>query len=569
MVTPEFAGKDGFFGRRRGDGIYTSHANEEFNLKDYLNILRRRKGAVILFFLVTVIAVTVYSFTATPVYRATATLLIDMESPNVLTATGTVTLDTQSYYSYKEYYQSQQEMLTSLGILRAVYNEFSLGSTKDYAESKEPLKDFAKTVKVESVRDTRLLKLHVDNKDPELAAKIANRIAQVYVKRNLYYVSRNELMNLLKNEYLKLEARLVEYSKTYKWKHPKMIRLKQEMAEMSKRIDGVKKLSFKADIAPEELEGYDKYMVEGFKANNVSIQDAADTPLVPIRPKKRLDVLLATIVGLFGGIGLAFFFEYMDDTIKESEHVGRMTAWPLLGNVPIIGMGSKISELEKDVFVHTKPQEPAAEAYRSIRTSVLFSATDEHPLKAIVLTSPGPQEGKTTTLCNLGIAMAQNQKKVLLVDADMRKSRLHDVFKKENDKGLSTFLSSQAGFESLIRKTDIENISVVTSGPHPPNPSELISSHKMKDFIELVRKKFDFILFDTPPVAMLTDAVILSGFADGIIMVVQSGKTSKKALSRVHQVLKDAKVRVVGTVFNMISIASSHYYYYSYYGKRK
>ena len=198
---------------------------QDLHIKDYIEVLYRRGGIAILFFMVVVLLVTVGSFLLEPVYRATVTILIDMESPNVLTATGMVALESQNYYSYKEYYQSQREIITSLSIIRKVFDEFSLGDSEDYASAKEPLKAFTKTISVEPVRDTRLVRLHVDNKDPVMAANIANRISKIYVERNLYYISRAELMNLLKNEYLKLEGRLAEYTKIYKHKHPRMIRL--------------------------------------------------------------------------------------------------------------------------------------------------------------------------------------------------------------------------------------------------------------------------------------------------------------------------------------------------------
>ncbi|GAF90672.1 unnamed protein product, partial [marine sediment metagenome] len=284
----------------------------------------------------------------------TTTLLIDVESPDVLTTSGMVALESQNYYSYKEYYQSQKEIIASRSIARRVFNEFNLADTEEYTGKRNPIKgflktiglnftgtwragkrdlikEFLKTVKAEPVRDTRLLKLHVDNKDPELAAKIANRIAEVYVRRNLYYISRDELMNLLKNEYLKLETRISEYSKVYKHKHPNMIRLKKEIDELVKKIEDVKKSAFEFDISEEDFEEEARYTLEGLKANNVSIEDFAEVPILPIKPKKRLNIALAIIVGLFGGLGLAFFVEYLDDTVKTLEDTEKLAKWPFLG----------------------------------------------------------------------------------------------------------------------------------------------------------------------------------------------------------------------------------------------
>src|SRR3989338_6160632 len=155
-------------------------------LKDYIDVLRRRRDVVVLFFITVVLVVTIGSFLMRPVYRATAVLLIDEESPNILTTSGSVTLGSQDYYSYREYYQSQIEIITSISIARRVFEELDLGTLPAYRRAKEPIKRFLKTVKVEPIRDTRLLKLHAENKDPALAAKTANRIAEIYVRRNLY-----------------------------------------------------------------------------------------------------------------------------------------------------------------------------------------------------------------------------------------------------------------------------------------------------------------------------------------------------------------------------------------------
>ena len=166
--------------------------------------------------------------------------------------------------------------------------------------------------------------------------------------------------------------------------------------------------------------------------------------------------------------------------------------------------------------------------------------------------------------------MAQNRSRVLLVDADMRNPRLNGVFKKENVKGLSTFLSGQAQFDEVIQKTEIDNLSLVPSGIHPPNPSELLAGHRMAAFVAEARGKFDFVLFDTPPVIILTDAVILSSVTDSVIVVVESGKTPKKTLPHIHKLLANAKARVIGIVLNKLSVHSSSYYhrYYSHYYKK-
>lgn len=549
----------------------TPKIEEDLHLKDYVNVIRRRIGVVALFFTTVVSVVAVASFTMKPVYRATTTLLINVENPDVLTTSGVVSLESRNYYAYKDYYQSQIEIITSRAIARSVFDDFNLSRKEEYAEAKDPLSAFLKTIKVEPVRDTRLLNLHVDNKDPELAAEIANRIADIYVERNLYYISRDEMMNLLKNEYLKLDAKLSEYNKTYKSRHPQMIRLKEEMNEMVRAIENVKKSIFEYGMKEEDFLTGGKHSLKGLKANNVSILDIAATPVIPTKPKKKLYILLAAVMGVFGGIGLAFFFEYLDDTVKSIEDTEKLADWLLLGAIPEIGKVRKgFKKYEKGFLAHIKPKDSVVEVYRSIRTRLLISSAENKPL-SIAVTSPGPGEGKTTNLSNLGTVIAHTGKRVLLVDADMRKPNLHKVFRKKNrgknsEKGLSDFLSGRAEFKDLVQETEIENTFLVTCGACPPNPSELISNDKMKEFINSAKQKFDLVLFDTPPVAVVTDTVVLSKLTDGLIMVIESGKTPKKVILRVSKSLKVSNIKVIGAILNRICLKdSTHNYYYQQY----
>jgi uncharacterized protein involved in exopolysaccharide biosynthesis len=307
----------------------------DLGIRYYFDSIRRRMGVIILFFVTTVIVTGTASFMMDPVYRASTTLLIDVESPDVLTASGSVALESQNYYTYKEYYHSQIEVLTSRSIARRVFEEFKLGESEEYVNARDPIGSFLQSVEIEPVPDTRLLRLHVEHTSPVMASRIANRLAEVYVRRNLFYISRDELLNLLKNEYLKLETRFAENSQIYRARHPVMTRLRQEMNEVAKRIDVIKRMSFDADAA---IEGWDEYgyALQSLKSNNVSIEDAAEVPVYPVRPTMRLNLLIAAVVGLFGGVALGFIFEFLDDSVKSVEDVRRIVNWPLLGSVPRI-----------------------------------------------------------------------------------------------------------------------------------------------------------------------------------------------------------------------------------------
>ena len=576
---------------------------EEIDLSDYWRILKRHKITVLTIFFVTVITATVMTVMKMPVYSATVTLFIDQEGSNVISISGnSLGMASQSYATYKEYFQSQKEIIKSRGILERTFKAFRLAQTPEYAafniKSKsrpwsasvreffqnitggstvedaetiekysgqtDPVEKFMKTVKVSDVRNTRLLKLSVEHADPIMASNLANDIAQIYVERNLAYISKSEILNLHKNEFLKLQAKLDELSKIYKGGHPQIIRLKDKIEETKRKI----KME-RDENAPGQMQEISTSDLTGLKANNVSVQDWAKPDYKPVRPKKRKNILLAVIVGLFGGVGFAFFMEALDNTVKGDEDVRRLVDWPFLGYIPMV---RKKKEESIDKIVYEKPKSALSETYRTIRTGLLFSSTVENPVKCVLLTSPGEQEGKSTTASNLSIVMAQNNKKVLLVDADMRKPRLHQVFGVNVDKGLSTYLSGQSSFEEIVCPTDIENLSVIPSGPHPPNPSELLASHKMEQFFAYAKAHFDYIFVDMPPTMVVTDAVILSKVVDGTIIVLESGRTSRKVVSMVGHTLRSAKSRVIGYIINKIKAQSGdyeHYYrYYSrYYGK--
>ena len=520
----------------------------EINLQDYITIIRRRRWTIFTFFVMTVCAVTIATFLQTPVYRATTTVLIDEESPDVLSAKDSLALGSPGYVSYREYYQTQLEIIKSRAIAKEVYAALALGNSPEYAKARDPIKAFLAKLKVDPSRNTRLVYIHFEDKDKELATQVASMITNIYAARNLVYISKNENVNLIKNEYLKLQAKYSEYTKIYKEKHPKMIQLKAEIAQLEDRM---------------RKEEADPFKTTSLKANNVRVIDEAEVPKFPVRPKKSQNMLLAVIIGLIGGMALAFLAEYLDNTLKTTDDVERYAKLPLLGCVPSIERS--FSEKEKDLFVSVAPTSPISEAYRSIRTAIAFSSSDEKELKDILVTSAGPQEGKSITACNLAITMAYSGNSVLLVDADMRKPRIHEVFGIDSEFGLSNFLTGQADLDKIIKKTNIENLQVVTCGHIPPNPSELLGTKHMKAFLEKARQKFNVVVVDSPPLTIVTDAVILSSIMDGTVLVISSKKTTRSAVYHAKQLMTNAKANVLGVVLNNLHIERKNYYSHYYY----
>lgn len=221
-----------------------------------------------------------------------------------------------------------------------------------------------------------------------------------------------------------------------------------------------------------------------------------------------------------------------------------------------------------ELITFKKPKSPISEAYKTLRTNILFSSLD-NKVKTLVITSSGPGEGKTTIASNLAVTFAQNGNKTLILDCDLRKSKLHRIFNLSNQVGLSNILIGETSFMEENFKTEVENLYVIPAGTRPPNPAELLSSEKMEIFLENLKQTFDTIIIDTPPVLMVTDAQILSKYADGVILVVSSGEADKHAAQRAKELLEKVNAKILGVVLNKLDTTKKGYYgyyYYYYYG---
>ena len=222
-----------------------------------------------------------------------------------------------------------------------------------------------------------------------------------------------------------------------------------------------------------------------------------------------------------------------------------------------------------ELIVHNNPKSPLSEAYRTLRTNIQFSSLDKE-LKVILVTSTGPGEGKTTTAANFAVTMAQSGNKVLIIDADLRKPRVHKVFEISNSRGMTNILAQNFDYREFVFSTPVAGLEVLTSGVIPPNPSELLGSQKMKLLIDQLRKDYDYIIIDTPPAAVVTDAAVLSTAVDGVILVCASGQVAIEGAKRAKTLLDNVKANIIGVVLNKIEVSAKsygQYLYYSYYGE--
>ena len=317
------------------------------------------------------------------------------------------------------------------------------------------------------------------------------------------------------------------------------------------------------------------------RSSNIRVVDPAMVPTTPARPAKAKNILLAFLVGLVGGIGLALLREYLDNTVKTPDDIETLARLPSLAVVPQFAgsNGHKRRGLLPDFAEngHDKrmelvaqhlPKSQMSEAFRALRTSILLSQA-EHPPQVILVTSALPREGKTTAAANLAVTLAQLGDSTVLVDADLRKPGIGRLLNLGSGKyaGLSSYLAGVSSLDLVsVPHPAIPNLVAIPTGPLPPNPADLLSSHKLADAIVELRTKFKFIVIDSPPVMAATDAVILSVHADGVLLVVRSGETPKVAFTRTRDLLTSVKSRILGVVLNAVDSSAPDYYYsYRYY----
>jgi len=321
---------------------------------------------------------------------------------------------------------------------------------------------------------------------------------------------------------------------------------------------------------------------QGLRSSNIRVVDPAMIPSTPARPAKTRNVTLAFLVGLVGGIGLALMREYLDNTVKTPDDIETLARLPSLAVVPqfagsngnakkhrlLQGLAANGHEKRIELVAQHLPKSQMSEAFRALRTSILLSQAD-HPPQVILVTSALPREGKTTAAANLAVTLAQLGDSTVLVDADLRKPGVGRLLNLSGGKyaGLSSYLAGVSSLDLVtVPHPAIPNLAAIPTGPLPPNPADLLSSHKLADAIAELRKKFKFIVIDSPPIMAATDAVILSVQTDGVLLVVRSGETPKEAFTRTRDLLNSVKCRILGVVLNAVdSNAPDYYYSYRYY----
>ena len=413
----------------------------------------------------------------------------------------------------------------------------------------------------------------------------------------------------IRDQILKAEQNSMDQSKKYGPKHPLMIRVKSELNVLqAKRNQEIRRIiktvenrydlaksntrdlrdllektkkeavSFNErfvqyEILKREIENHEKLynalisreneqsITEKAQNINVWVVEKAKIPQFPSKPNRKRNILLGLIMGLFGGVGLALFLEYLDNTIKTPDDIEDRY------NIPVLATISKTKNKIENLYtvVLDEPSGALAESFKSLRAPIMLSSS-ESPPKTILITSMAPQDGKTTIATNLAIAIAESGNEVLFIDCDLRRPMLHKIFGLDNTKGLSTFITGTSDMK-IIQNVQSKNLSIITSGPIPPNPSELLISKRLKELVNLLRDQFDFIIFDTPPLISVSDTLIVSKIVDASLIVTRFGKTTYDMLNHGLKQMAGIESKVIGTVINAVDEKKSGYQYYYHYNK--
>ena len=546
---------------------------------------------------------------AAQITNTLARAYIDLNMQTKLKATqdAVAWLNQQVEQEKKKVEQAEQNLLRykqDKGIITDFSSNVETITAQKLAEiNKQVLESTAKRVEAE----TRFRQARGLESNPEAAGSIPE-------------VMSNSLIQEIKKQEVEIYKKLSELSKRYGSNHPQIIALNNEIKSLNarkaaeiQRIVNTLQNEYRVALAREQsLRGSlgqqrgeslsmnekaidygvlkreaetsrdmfdllvkrfkEASLTEDIRTGNIRVIDPAEVPKSSVKPKKMQNILLAIIVGLSMGLGLAFFLEYLDNTIKIPEEISSILKIPYLGPVPAIaatedeeGGGKAEDRMPVDdlIALHS-PKSTASESYRGIRTSILFSAADASP-QVILICSSGPREGKTITSANIAITMAQSGSKVVIIDCDMRRPKLHKLFSAERNLGMSNILVNNCTLDEAIIHTSIPNVDIIPSGPIPPNPSELLQSHHMKSLIEELRTRYERVIIDSPPVTAVTDAVILASFVDGVVVVIRAHETHREMIKNGIGQLKAVNAHILGAVLNGVDMGRDSYYYYQYY----
>ncbi len=413
---------------------------------------------------------------------------------------------------------------------------------------------------VSLVPNTQLIEISVADTSPQRAQAVANELANQLIEQSPSGVAKvtQDRRDFVTKQLQDLERNIDETTVRVDELRQQLGNMfsARQIADTQTQIQALeqKLTTYQANYA--QLLGF-----VGGGINAVNVVAPAELPTEPIGPNKALTIVLAAAIGMLLALGAAFLLDYLDDTLKNPDDIKNSLDLTTLGAVTQIEGESP----EQKLVAGLQPKSPTAEAYRILRTNIQFSALDNPP-RTLMITSSSPSEGKSTTLANLGLVMAQQGQRVILMDTDLRRPTLHRLFQLPNSIGLSNaLLQVQPDLDSLLQDTRYENLQVLTTGPLPPNPAEMLGSERFRDLLHQLADRADVVLLDSPPTLAVTDAAILARQTDGVVLVVEAGITRRQIAQNAKEALEKVGANILGVSLNRIQPRGSGSYYYYYY----
>ncbi len=510
----------------------------EIDLRRYAALMWQHKWLLILGVVLAAGAAFAVSKPQTPIYQASTTLFIN-QAPTSNTS------DYNAVLTSERLAQTYSKMLTQRPILEATLKDVGLVM---------PVEDFEKTVNVQLLTNTQLIEVQVENPNPGLASQLANALAAAFetqtqqLQTSRYAASKESLQNQLDSLQADIQSTQAQIDNIGS------PQTDSQQADLDRL--GTNLTQLRASYA-NVLQSYEQLrLAEAQSVSNVSQIQPATPPIRPVRPRTLLNTLLAAVVGGMLALGGVFLMDYLDDSVKQPEQIERQLGLPLIGMIANVNG----QDPQDSVYVAQAPRSPVAEAFRNLRTNLRFASVDDE-LRTILVTSADPEVGKSTVAANLAAILAQGGKKVIILDGDMRRPRLHRVLGVDNHNGLSElFVENNRAAKDRIQSTGVDGLSVVTSGALPPNPAELLGSKMMIEILEGLATQADMVVLDSPPAGVVTDAVVMAPRVDGVILVVQPGKTKLPILLQAVELLRRSGANLLGVVFNNVPLNRAGYY---------
>jgi len=499
------------------------------DLKTYLQILWRRKWVILLTAAATILVVVAGTLMTAPVYRASSILRVATPS------TGTFQANDYELPYADRLMNTYASIATSGPVLDELAQRLEVDNPPE--------------VDVEILANTELMRIRVEDRNPGVAARAANLLAEILIDRSreLDAGSGQSAREILNEQLTQVREEMDQASQEYE------DLVAQFPVDSEPVIAASRVIEMKQGIYSTLLQQYEQARFrEAVETNTLSVIEPATIPRTPSSPRMILNVGLGTIIGLVGGVGLAFLFENLDSRLYTTEQIETATGLSTLGKIPLVP--------RKRQFTYFNGTSPEGEALRHLRTT-LFGFEREVPLQALLIASAEPGEGKSTVAASLALATAQSGRKVIVVDSDLRLPALHERFGLPNKRGLSTVLRQEVTLAEAIQDTETPRLQVLTSGSLPPNPAELLGSPQMADLIAQLKAEFDVVLLDAPALLAVTDAATLAPLVDGVVLVVGRSRVRREAVRAARRQLENVKAKLIGVVVNRANDLH-HYDYY-------